>query len=104
MFLQALLDQQGLTLEGMIASAFNEMSVQPDATPEWDDGRRIDMDAFDQLPKPVRDHINEYGHFYPIEDILYEHRNEHGSDHELTLVWLLECEDLQRDLEAQGIC
>lgn len=104
MYLQAILDQQGLTLEGVIASAFNEMSQQSDDTHHWEDGRRIDMEAFDQLPRPIRDHINERGHFYPIEDILYEHRHEHGGDYELTLVWLLECEDLERSLQAQGFC
>ena len=107
MYLQALIDQRnGFDVQAILTDVlerFNQQSQQSDATPDWDEGRRIDMDAFDQLLRPVRDHINERGHFYPVEDILYEHRHEHGGDYELTLVWLLECQDLERELEAKGL-
>ena len=101
-YVEALL---GMNIGNMVEAAlaeFNAKSVQTDATPQWEEGRCVDMDAFDQLPKPIRDFINEHNSFYPIEDVLYEHRHEHGGDYELTLVWLLECQDLERELEAKG--
>jgi len=88
----------GSSIAGMLAQAIAEMSTQTEDTPHWEEGRQIDMDAFDRLPRQVRDHINEHGSFYPIEDVLWEHQNDHRGDWELTLVWLLECEDLEREL------
>lgn len=73
-------------------------SLQTELCPHWEEGRRIDMAAFDQLPPLVRNYLNENASFYPIEDVLYEHLNDHGGDAELTMVWLLECEDLSIQL------
>jgi hypothetical protein len=58
------------------------------------------MAAFDQLPREVRSFINERDSFYPIEDVLYEHLNAHGGDAELTLVWLLEAEEIGFTLDS----
>jgi hypothetical protein len=67
----------------------------------WQDGRKVDMDAFDQLPVAVRNFLNENLSFYPIEDVFYEHQYAHRGDEELTLVWLLEGLDLIADLESK---
>ena len=77
-------------------------SLQTGADPLWEEGRALDMDAFDQLPPEVRNFLNEHVAFYPIEDVLYEHRSVHRGDTELTLVWLLEGVDLRFALEANG--
>jgi len=84
----------------MSLMSFNEHSIQTQADHHWDEGRRIDMDAFDQLPRQVRDWINENDSFYPIEDVLYEHLNDHRGDYELTLVWLIEAEEFGRSLQT----
>lgn len=60
------------------------------------------MAAFDQLPRTVRNFLNEQPSFFPIEDVLYEHQSVHGGDEELTLVWLLEGLDDLYALEARG--
>jgi hypothetical protein len=57
------------------------------------------MNAFDQLPRRVRDYLNENTGFYPVEDVLYEHVNAHAGDEELTLVWLLEAEEMLDDVD-----
>lgn len=74
--------------------------TQTEPTPHWEEGRAVDMAAFDQLPRMVRNYLNEHTSFYPIEDVLHEHLNDHGGDAELTMVWLLECQDLEVQLGA----
>ena len=79
------------------------LDAQPQQTelcPHWEAGRAVDMAAFDQLPRTVRNYLNENASFYPIEDVLYEHLNDHGGDEELTMVWLLESEDFAIQLGA----
>lgn len=98
MFVEALLGQQGLALQGMITSAFNEMSQQTEADALWDEGRQLDMAAFDQLPRMVRDYINEHGCAVNLEDLLWEHINDHNRDPELTIVYIMEFEEDLRDL------
>jgi hypothetical protein len=68
----------------------------------WQEGRAIDMAAFDQLPPSVRNFLNNNQSLYPIEDVLYEHQQVHRGDHELTLVWLLEGLDDIEALEANS--
>lgn len=68
----------------------NAPSLQTGAHSAWDEGRAIDMAAFDQLPRQVRNFLNGEVSFFPIEDVLHEHINVHRGDEILTMVWLLE--------------
>lgn len=90
----------GVSIAGMISQAITDMRTQSEDTPAWEEGRGIDMEAFDALPRQVRDHINEHDSFYPVEDVLWEHQHNHRGDWELTMVWLLETQDLRRKLET----
>lgn len=93
----------GKDLPALISDMFNEFSAQSGMEAGWADGRSVDMAAFDQLPRPIRDYINEHGSFYPIEDVLYDHINDHGGDYELTLVYLLESAELGQRLEREQL-
>ena len=86
----------------IFSQAINELSLQSDNDFLWQEGRTIDMNAFDKLPRELRDFINDRGSFYPIEDVLYEFQHDHRGDWELTLVWLLEAEDIGRGLDAHN--
>jgi hypothetical protein len=77
----------------MIEQYFNPDSTQTEPNIHWEEGRCIDMNAFDQLPRLVRDYINHHGCEEAIEDVLYEHIHAHGRDPELTLVYILEVAD-----------
>jgi len=74
--------------------------LQTGADPLWQEGRVVDMEAFDQLPLAIRNFLNEQISLYPVEDVLYEHQFAHGGDEELTLVWLLEGQDFLFNHEA----
>lgn len=67
---------------------FNPDSTQTGHDSAWESGRCVDMDAFDKLPRSVRDHLNENLSFFPIEDVLYEHASVFGGDESKTLDWL----------------
>lgn len=87
----------------MLVETPNPMSTQTGTERFWQEGRRIDMNAFDQLPRSVRDYLNEHTGFYPVEDVLYEHVNVHGGDEELTLVWLLEADEMHDDIDLMQL-
>lgn len=79
--------------------AVNVLSTQTGPEPFWQEGRVRDMEAFDQLPRSIRNWLNENNGFYPVEDVLYEHVNVHNGDEELTMVWLLEGEEMHTEID-----
>lgn len=81
----------------------NPMSTQTGTERFWQEGRRVDMNAFDQLPRVLRDYLNENTGFYPVEDVLYEHVNVHRGDAELTMVWLLEAEEMHDTVDLMQL-
>jgi len=72
----------------------NELSTQTGHEACWMEGRLVDMAAFDQLPPQLRAYLNKRQSFFPVEDVLWEHVNAHNGDWELTMVWLLECDEI----------